>query len=463
MILYWLLRQLSAVSLRWYYADLVVQGGERVPARGPLLLVANHPNALVDAMVVASAVRRRVLLTAKATLFERPALAALLRGVGVVPLRRAQDERSRHRKGMAPVSRNADSFRLVTASLARREAVLVFPEGISHDAPTLAPLRTGAARMALGASTDGVSGLRILAVGLVYEAKERPRSRILVRMGEPIDVDAWRTASGSTDPARLTTEIDRALRRVTLNFASDTRAARAIDLASALAAIASELPEVGQTRDLSLEADLARRIEASAENLSAAPDTVVHQVDTFIARVRAFEARLTERHVSLADLRISPLARHGIRFVLREAAVALAALPAAFVGRVAHWIPLRLARTIAIGSLGRDPSRDQPAMRTIVIGAATLLLWYVAIGVLVTRWVNVGVGMLLVVAIFLAARVDVLLRDRLRRARRRARTYLAFRADPALRQAALVEADDLLAQAVALEDLLLAIRERKDC
>jgi glycerol-3-phosphate O-acyltransferase / dihydroxyacetone phosphate acyltransferase len=456
MILYWLLRQLAGVSLRWYYADLVVQGGERVPARGPLLLVANHPNALVDAMVIATAVRRRVLLTAKATLFERPALAALLRGIGVVPLRRAQDERSRRQGGMASVSRNADSFRLVTASLARREAVLVFPEGVSHDASTLAPLKTGGARMALSASSDGISGLRILAVGLVYEEKERLRSRILVRVGEPIDVDAWRTASGSTDPARLTAEIDRALRRVTLNFASEARAARAIDLASALAAIASEVPEVRQTRDLSLEADLARRIEAAAEGLSAAPDIVVRQVDAFIRRVSAFEARLTERHISLADLRISPLARHGLRFVLREAAFAALVLPAALVGRVAHWVPLRLARTIAIGSIGRDPSRDQPAMRTIVIAAAVLLLWYVAIGVVVTHWVNGGVGTLVVVGIFFAARLDVLLRDRLRRARRRARTYLALRADPALRQAALAESDDLLAQAATLEDVLLA-------
>jgi glycerol-3-phosphate O-acyltransferase / dihydroxyacetone phosphate acyltransferase len=310
--------------------------------------------------------------------------------------------------------------------------------------------------MALSASSDGISGLRILAVGLVYEEKERLRSRILVRVGEPIDVDAWRTASGSTDPARLTAEIDRALRRVTLNFASEARAARAIDLASALAAIASEVPEVRQTRDLSLEADLARRIEAAAESLSAAPDIVVRQVDAFIRRVSAFEARLTERHISLADLRISPLARHGLRFVLREAAFAALVLPAALVGRVAHWVPLRLARTIAIGSIGRDPSRDQPAMRTIVIAAAVLLLWYVAIGVVVTHWVNGGVGTLVVVGIFFAARLDVLLRDRLRRARRRARTYLALRADPALRQAALAESDDLLAQAATLEDVLLA-------
>ena len=91
-MLYRLLRDTAAISLRWYYADIAVQGQERVPRDGPLLIVANHPNALIDPLLVGTAVSRHVLLTAKATLFEQPALAWLLRVVGVVPLRRAKDE-----------------------------------------------------------------------------------------------------------------------------------------------------------------------------------------------------------------------------------------------------------------------------------------------------------------------------------------------------------------------------------
>src|SRR4051812_29308130 len=98
-MLYHSLRAAAHVALRWYYADVVVQGEERVPARGPLIVVANHPNALVDALLVGTALRRRILLTAKATLFEHPLLAPLLRGIGVVPLRRAADERAARPQG----------------------------------------------------------------------------------------------------------------------------------------------------------------------------------------------------------------------------------------------------------------------------------------------------------------------------------------------------------------------------
>ena len=183
-MLYRLLRGTAAIALRWYYADVAVQGGERVPRDGPLLILANHPNALIDPLLVGTAVSRPVLLTAKATLFERPALAWLLRAVGVVPLRRAKDELRDGAPLPVTPERNAQAFALVTSALRACQVVLVFPEGISHDDAALAPLKSGAARMALQAHREGVAGIRLLPVGLVFEAKERPGSRVLVRIGD---------------------------------------------------------------------------------------------------------------------------------------------------------------------------------------------------------------------------------------------------------------------------------------
>src|SRR5690242_11071108 len=93
--MYALLRAIAGVALRWYYRDIQVEGVERIPRRRPLLLVVNHPNALIDALLVAWVVPRRVLITAKSTLFTNPLAAATLRWLGVVPLRRASDEASK--------------------------------------------------------------------------------------------------------------------------------------------------------------------------------------------------------------------------------------------------------------------------------------------------------------------------------------------------------------------------------
>jgi 1-acyl-sn-glycerol-3-phosphate acyltransferase len=457
-MLYQLLRSAARVALQWYYSDVIVQGRARIPVHGPVLIVANHPNALVDAMLVAASVDRRVLLTAKATLFEHPLLSPLLGAVGVVPLRRAKDERDAIRSG-GTVARNEDAFRMVTEAFRQNRVVLVFPEGISHDEPSLAQLKSGAARMALGARHAGVQALHILPMGLVFEEKERPRSKVLVRIGDPIDVDAWCAPRLLPDAAALTREIDTRLRRVTLNFATAESASRAVRVARALGAFAEEPASVATGEDFAARAELAVRVESATEALATAPPALVSAADAFIERLDALDARLAARGIALIDSRISLQVRHGVRFVLRESALALLALPIALLGRVTHWPPIRIARALAMRSPATQTSRDQPAMRTIVLALAALLVWYALLAVILTLWLGGVAAVLWLVAIFAAAQVDLRLEDRLTRAWRRARAYLVLRSDPELRAQLPIEIEGLLAEAVALERALLLERD----
>lgn len=452
-MLYQTLRAAARVALHWYYSDVIVQGRDRIPSRGPLLVVANHPNALVDALLVVATVDRRVLLTAKATLFEHTVLAWFLGVVGVVPLRRARDERRAVQQNV-PVARNADAFRMVTHAFQNERVVLVFPEGISHDEPSLAPLKSGAARMALQAREAGARGLHVLPIGLVYEEKERPRSRILVRIGEPVDIDAWCTANSSNDVSTLTREIDARLRQVTLNFASAERASRAVRVARALVAMAEEAPSLGDNRAFVFEAELAARVELATEALDSAPVSLVCAADAFTTRLDALEARLIARGATLANSRISLRIEHGTRFVLREGAVSVLALPIAALGRLAHWLPIHIARAVALHSTRADSSRDQPAMRTIIFGMSALLLWYALQAVLITRWRGGIVAAFWLIAIFVAAQVNLRLEDRVLRAWKRAKTYLVLRGDSELRASVLAEIDALLEEAIALEQAL---------
>jgi 1-acyl-sn-glycerol-3-phosphate acyltransferase len=118
-VIYSLLRAIAVIALRWFYSDVTVvrEGDEEESVHaGPLLVVVNHPNALVDVLMAGQAVPRRLLFTGKATLFTNPVASRLLRSIGVIPLRRAADE-----QGPADAGRNAQAFADITAAL-RRDA-----------------------------------------------------------------------------------------------------------------------------------------------------------------------------------------------------------------------------------------------------------------------------------------------------------------------------------------------------
>src|SRR5438105_1222224 len=128
--MYALLRAIAGVALRWFYRDITIVGLDHVPRHAPALIVVNHPNALIDALIVGWVLPRRVRILAKATLFRNPIGGALLAWLGVLPLRRRSDEA----QAVDDPNRNQPTFDAVIEALRRRNAALIFPEGISHDA-----------------------------------------------------------------------------------------------------------------------------------------------------------------------------------------------------------------------------------------------------------------------------------------------------------------------------------------
>ncbi len=210
-MLYSFLRWIAGIALHWFYADIKVVGHERVPVGGPIIVAANHPNALVDALVAGWILPRRLSITAKATLVEHPVLAILFRMLGIVPLRRVSDEQKKQMEGTLDPSRNAGAFDRVMQVLQRSGVVLIFPEGRSHNEPRIAALRTGLARIALQArDVQEIAGIRILPLGLKFQAKGEPNSVVIAEFAEPIDMDSL----GDISVEELTALVEKQLRTV---------------------------------------------------------------------------------------------------------------------------------------------------------------------------------------------------------------------------------------------------------
>jgi glycerol-3-phosphate O-acyltransferase / dihydroxyacetone phosphate acyltransferase len=444
-----MLRLLSRSALRWFYRSIEVTGAEHVPSSGAVILAATHSNAMVDALVVGTTLSRRVQLTAKATLLEHPVTRWLVRSLGIVPLRRSSDERQ------GPDSspeRNASAFAIAVDTLRGGGAILIFPEGKSHSEPSLAELRTGCARMALQARAAGVAPLSIVPVAIVFERKDRPRSRAAIRYGAalPVTVDSGPAPSAV---AELTTQLDAALRSLTLNVETHRESDRILEVSRVIAAVVHRVGPLERPEpSLQGTIDVATRVDRARRASSRLPAATLDHVDAFLARLDAFRHSLDARGVPLTELWVEPGTRPALSFAAREAVIFLLAGPAAVWGRLNHWLPLRIATWA-----GRVSARnlDEPAMRTLIVGIGIVLAFYALIAVVVYRAFGGIAAVAYLLSLPPSATLSFWLTERLQVLRRRVRTFMTFRRHPELQRALIAEAAALRAEAERLERELI--------
>ncbi len=350
--------------VRFYYPRIVIEHPERLPATGPLLLVANHPNSLIDPVLLGVAARRPVRLLAKAPLFSVPVFGHALRAAGMIPAYRGADDPK-------TVKRNLDSLAAAARALAQADGnavVGIFPEGKTHDAPRLAPVKSGAARLALQALAAGAKGLLVVPVALNYERKEKFRSAVWIRLGEPVDVAAWLAAHEGDEHAAmraLTPELDRRLRRELIDL-DDPAWENLLDDVEWL------LPREYPRPSAGLEALALRKQVADALNH-------FHRADP--ERARAAAARVSAHAAALHALGLDAGARllheRGPRLflrLLRDAVGVWAGSAFALYGLALHLLPFGVSRLVA-ALLGRG-DRATLALWRLLFGAALLLAWY---------------------------------------------------------------------------------------
>src|SRR5829696_5724295 len=206
---------LVRLALRIYFQRIEVTGLEHVPLETPVIFVLNHPNALVDPVFLLCLAPRQVSFLAKAPLFHMPVIGYLVKAIDSLPVYRRQDEGE-------DITKNQETFIAARKLLARGGTIGICPEGVSHDAPGLKPIKTGAARISLAAvSTGEVSNLKIVPAGLYYTSKTSFRSDALLYFGNPIDVQPVALEPDGTPPREavrvLSKRIETALREVILD------------------------------------------------------------------------------------------------------------------------------------------------------------------------------------------------------------------------------------------------------
>ncbi len=422
--IYRLIRRILSFALSCFYR--IERAGPPLPA-GPLLLVGNHPNALIDPGLMIAVSARPLTFLAKEPIFRMPGLGALVRALGALPVVRAQDDPARMRE-------NAEALGAASRGLAEGRASALFPEGRSHSEPSLGSLKTGAARLALQAGVP----VQIVPLGLTYAEKRRFRSRVRVEFGPALEV-----APAPPEPDRvraLTDQIAAALRGLTLELAA-WEDLPLIEAADALYVLATDAP----ARD-------AERQRLFARGLALLRAEQPQRAAELGGEVLAFQRRLAVTRADASELGLRYRPWTVLRFVLRNDLALVLGLPLAAAGIAVFALPVIATR------LALKLARTEPDMVATVKLLAALVLGpvYVAtLAVLIGLWVGPWWGVAVAVAALPLAFFTRRFISRRAEAIRDARLFFVLGNRSARKQKLLAEAQVLSARVAAVADEVL--------
>jgi glycerol-3-phosphate O-acyltransferase/dihydroxyacetone phosphate acyltransferase len=366
LFLYRTLTSFLSLVTRVFFRTVEVVGLEHVPKDGPVIFAGNHPNSLMDPVLITTTCQRQVRFAAKDTLFKSPFLRPFLWVLGSVPIRRRMDH------GGDRID-NSDAFSALYEVLEQGAAFGIFPEGISNETADLAPLKTGAARIAIGAHEKKIPVV-IVPSGLSYRRRERMRSRVLVQFGAPIVLDEALLALQREDPReaarRLTAQIEEALRAQTIN-APDFDVLRVLDCVRRL-----YKPE-GMSLALAEQAELMRRFVESWERLKETPE-----IASFYRDVQRYLGILDALDLSDRDLSVGVSRWGAFKHFLGHLTLMLVFVPLALPGILLHLPVIGFA--VLAGSKFTSRTDVQSTVKMCITTAFTLATYGVAV-VLVYR------------------------------------------------------------------------------
>ncbi|NQV52488.1 MAG: 1-acyl-sn-glycerol-3-phosphate acyltransferase [Flavobacteriales bacterium] len=203
-MIYDILKPLVSISLRAYFKRIDVRGQEHLDYKH-LLLVSNHPSAMFDPLLMAVTSKKPLHFIAGIEWFGEGLKKWLFtKHFNMIPVYRPWLKTGKNQD-------NKDMFRECYLSLERGDSVIIYPEAESITVSWIRELKTGAARIKLGADQhlkeQGIDEeVKIVPVGLNYSNPHRFQSGLLINIGEPIDFNDIDKDGEPKEVARKMTE-----------------------------------------------------------------------------------------------------------------------------------------------------------------------------------------------------------------------------------------------------------------
>jgi len=155
-----LLKLFIQAGLWLFCQEIHLKNKQLFKTKGPLLIIANHPNSFLDALIIGSYYKRRVYFLARGDAFKKPIHRFILESLNMIPVYRL-------REGKEFLHLNDYAFNKSIDLLSKGFAVLVFIEGVCINSHELQPFKKGTARILEGVQKLNVD-LKIHIAGIAF-------------------------------------------------------------------------------------------------------------------------------------------------------------------------------------------------------------------------------------------------------------------------------------------------------
>ncbi len=178
--LYFITRKIVCFGLYCYYKEVQLHGMEKVPRNKPVMFLANHQNALLDPLVIASFTPFRSFFLTRSDVFTNQLFNQIFGFLRMLPIYRLRD-------GRDTLGKNEAIFKQCTRLLQKGEAILLFPEANHNIMRRVRPLSKGFTRILFAAfEEDPEIDIQLIPVGINYEKADAFPDRVAFYFGDPI-------------------------------------------------------------------------------------------------------------------------------------------------------------------------------------------------------------------------------------------------------------------------------------
>lgn len=209
------MRAYIGLGLFFYFRRIHMIHLNNIPNDKPILILPNHQNALLDALIIAVKCKRISYFLTRASVFHSPFIGKILKSFRMLPVYRIRD-------GFQTIKKNNEVFEACSELLNKNHSLVIFPEGNHNLKRTVRPLSKGFTRIVFDTLDKHPDlDLQLVPVGFNYKNPERFVDEVSLQIGVPIKAQEYMVYERNIAIIKLKADLHQSISKLTTHIPHD--------------------------------------------------------------------------------------------------------------------------------------------------------------------------------------------------------------------------------------------------